>query len=322
MARHPVVVEWTEEAFRFKANVPHPIPYQGSKRQIAPLILSFFPEHFHRFVEPFAGSAAVSLAVAYHGMAHKIIINDAHEPIADLWRQIIYRPEELSAKYRKLWEDQLGREREYYDIVRDEFNSAHQPDHFLYLLARCVKGAIRYNSNGEFNNSPDNRRKGATPENMRKRVTRAAFLLKGLTKVSAHDYTKVVGECDASDLIYMDPPYQGVCGVKDHRYAPKVDHSAFCDVLATLNDKACMFVISYDGRTGSKTFGQPLPERLGLIHLEIPAGRSTQATLLGRESHTYESLYLSPALAEAVSYSKKSTRSRERKRDAQKEFVW
>ena len=172
---------------QFKANVPHPIPYQGSKRKIASLILSFFPKHAVRLIEPFAGSAAISLAAIYHGMADKIIINDRHKPIADLWREIIFRPEELSGKYEELWQDQLGREREYYDFVRDEFNKNHQPDCFLYLLARCVKGAIRYNSDGQFNNSPDNRRKGATPANMRKRVMGDSLLLKGRTKVGAFD---------------------------------------------------------------------------------------------------------------------------------------
>ena len=55
-------------------------------------------------------------------------------------------------------------------------------------------------------------------------------------------------------------------------------------------------MVSYDGRTGEKRYGAPLPAELKLLHLEIRVGRSTQATLLGRDSVTYESLYLSPAL--------------------------
>ena len=47
-------------------NVPHPIPYQGSKRGIARLILKYFPDDVDTLIEPFAGSAAVSLAVANH----------------------------------------------------------------------------------------------------------------------------------------------------------------------------------------------------------------------------------------------------------------
>ena len=44
--------------------MPQPIPYQGSKRKTAPAILENFPSQVSRIVEPFAGSAAISIAVA------------------------------------------------------------------------------------------------------------------------------------------------------------------------------------------------------------------------------------------------------------------
>ena len=277
-------------------DVPQPIPYQGSKRQIAPVILQKFPVTVSRLVEPFAGSAAISLAVATRRRTERFWINDAHAPLIDLWREIIHRPDALAAKYTHLWNDQLGREREYFDKVRDRFNDTHVPADFLYLLARCVKAAIRYNANGEFNNTPDNRRKGARPAEMRRRICYASALLHGRIRLTAWDYKKVLAQCTDEDLVYMDPPYQGVCGNRDQRYLPKIDHDEFCDDLAKLNERNIMFVVSYDGRTGTKTYGDPLPESLGLTFLEICAGRSTQATLLGRSDVTYESLYLSPAL--------------------------
>jgi len=86
-------------------------------------------------------------------------------------------------------------------------------------------------------------------------------------------------------------------------------------MLAELNQKGCMYLVSYDGRTGDKTFGEPMPKSLKLSLVEIHAGRSSQATLLGRNSETYESLYLSPALAKAISFG--------RKRKAQQlQFAW
>jgi DNA adenine methylase len=277
--------------------VPHPIPYQGSKRNLAPLILSYFPAHVARLVEPFAGSAAVSLATAYRRLADEFLVNDAHRPLIDLWRKIIDRPEELADTYRKLWQAQLGDERTYYDAVRKKFNERQGPGYFLYLLARCVKAAIRYNGDGQFNNSPDNRRKGAHPDTMRERIVGASELLRGRTEVSARDYRDVLEKCTSRDLIYMDPPYQGVCKNRDNRYCPKIEHDEFCRGLAELNDRGCMFMVSYDGRTGDKVYGEPMPEGLDLVHIEVHAGRSTQATLLGRDHDTYESLYLSPALA-------------------------
>jgi DNA adenine methylase len=282
------------------SRLPHPIPYQGSKRNLAPAILSHVPAKVTRLVEPFAGSAAISIAAAHRGIAASFWINDAHGPIIALWKEIINRPESISKKYRHLWDDQCGQEREYFDKVRSAFNRSQQPEHFLYLLARCVKAAIRYNSNGEFNNTPDNRRKGAKPKEMDARIHGASAYLRGKTVLTSLDYRDVLNECEPDDLIYMDPPYQGVCGNRDNRYLPKVCHDQFQQALGELNDRGCLYIVSYDGRTGDKQHGRPLPKRLGLKHLELCAGRSTQATLLGLDHITYESLYLSPALADAL----------------------
>jgi DNA adenine methylase len=43
-----------------------------------------------------------------------------------------------------------------------------------------------------------------------------------------------------------------------------------------------------------------MPEDLDLVHIEIDVGRSSQATLLGRNHNTYESVYLSPALLKRI----------------------
>ncbi len=279
--------------------VPQPIPYQGSKRQLAPRILPHFPKDTTRIVEPFAGSAAITIAAASRGLAAKFWINDAHTPLMDLWREIIENPDTISLGYARLWNAQLGNEREFFDIVRSRFNQYHRPADFLYLLARCVKAAIRYNSNGEFNNTPDNRRKGARPAEMRQRLEHASSLLQGRTKITAWDYKKVLEKCTENDLVYMDPPYQGVCGNRDQRYLPKIEYNEFCVELEKLNERNIHYVISYDGRTGNKEYGQPMPDSLELTRIELRAGRSTQATLLGRSDVTYESLYLSLNLSQA-----------------------
>lgn len=280
-------------------SIPHPIPYQGSKRQIAAAILARFPAPAGRLVEPFCGSAALSLAAAHAGQAESFWLNDANEPLVRLWREIIDQPEALADRYELLWQAQQGRERQFFDEVRAEFNQSHQGHHFLYLLARSVKAVIRYNSRGEFNNTPDNRRLGTRPADMRRRIAATSQLLRGKCRLSHVDYCQALARCTPDDVIYLDPPYRGVSQQRDSRYGAKIDHQRFCDELAKLNRRGCRFLVSYDGRTGDKTFGAPLPAELNLLQLELPAGRSSQATLLGRTQVTYESLYLSASLAEA-----------------------
>jgi DNA adenine methylase len=273
--------------------VPQPFPYQGSKRRLAGPILGLIPKGIRTFIEPFAGSAAVTLAVACNGKADDYRLNDIHGPLVALWHEILSNPEGLAEGYEKLWLRQDGKEREFYDKVRSQFNELHKPHCLLYLLARCVKAAIRYNAKGEFNNSPDNRRKGMNPFTMRENILLTSRILVGRTRITCHDYRKVLDEATSDDFVYMDPPYQGVCGRRDPRYVSRVEYDEFADALGKLNNKGVPFIVSYDGRTGERTYGQRLPERLGLRHFEIFAGKSTQATLLGLSSDTFESLYVS-----------------------------
>jgi DNA adenine methylase len=281
-------------------SIPHPIPYQGSKRHLAHEILKYIPADTTCLIEPFAGSAAISLAGAYHGKAQTFLLNDVNAPLMSLWHTIVHYPQRLASYYQALWDTQLGHERQFYDRVRERFNLTHRPHYFLYLLARCVKAAVRYNTDGEFNQSPDNRRKGRLPATMTKDIVQASQLLKGKTRIITTDYADVVRLAKPTDVIYMDPPYEGVCAVRDRRYISGLERSRFVEVLAQLNQRHISYMVSYDGRTGTKIFGTPLPESLQLTRLELQAGRSSQATLLGRSAQTVESLYLSPALIERV----------------------
>lgn len=281
---------------------PHPIPYQGSKRNLAPEILRYFPPKFVTLYEPFAGSAAMTIAAALNGFGERYHLNDLNKPLMDLWRAIIETPEQIAAQYETLWKQQLDDPRSFYDQVRADFNRTGKPDLFLYLLARCVKGSVRYNSQGEFNQSPDNRRQGMLPETMRLQILGAAYYLKGRTTISSTNYRDVLDKVTPVDLVYMDPPYQGVCGNRDSRYLQSVQFCEFVQVLDELNRRSIRYLVSYDGRTGDKVFGKQLPDELNLTLIELYAGRSTQATLLGRDDVTIESLYLSPSLADELAH--------------------
>ena len=282
------------------ARVPHPIPYQGSKRSLAPAILGYFPPQVGTLIEPFAGSAALTLAAAARGLAERYVINDLNQPLVGLWRAIIESPGKLARQYETLWQAQHEDRRQYYDQVRDDFNRTSRSDCFLYLLARCVKASVRYNANGDFNQSPDNRRMGALPETMRGHILGASRLLRGKAGCSSLDYRESVAQAQADDLVYMDPPYQGVCGERDPRYLKGVVFDEFVEVLESLNFRDLKYLVSYDGRTGDRVHGRKLPARLQLQLIELHAGRSSQATLLGRDEVTVESLYLSPVLAESL----------------------
>lgn len=280
--------------------VPHPIPYQGSKRNIAKYILPFFPRELTTLVEPFAGSAAISIAAACYGKSSHFFLNDLNKPLMALWQEIIHNPQGIAASYERLWKEQQGNEREYYNHVRDKFNRTQRPDYLLYLLARCVKASVRYNPKGEFNQSPDNRRLGREPQRMADDIFAVSNLFRGRTKVTSKDYKDILQSSQSEDLVYLDPPYQGVCGNGDSRYYGGVDFEELMHELGKLNRRHVPFILSYDGRTGDKIFGRELPRELGMHRIEVEAGRSTQSTLLGGSDFTYESVYVSKSLVERL----------------------
>ena len=115
-------------------------------------------------------------------------------------------------------------------------------------------------------------------------------------RFSHTDYREVLAQTEPGDVVYMDPPYQGVCGERDSRYFAGIGFEDYADALVELNQRGIAYLVSYDGRRGGKEFGRKLPDYLDLTLIELEAGRSSQSTLLGRDEVTVESLYLSPAL--------------------------
>jgi len=278
---------------------PHPIPYQGSKRRLAPEILRVIEgRSFNILYEPFAGSAAISLAAAFREMAATFVIGDLLVPLTDLWRRILASPEQLAFEYEEIWTAQLDEPRSHYLAVREAFNREGGSARLLYLLARCVKNSPRFNSRGEFNQSPDHRRRGMSPQKMRKELAGANAVLIGKTQVRCADFVEQIKDATCNDLVYLDPPWEGTSVGHDKRYHAGLPRVRLVEALEDLDARGVPYILSYDGRHGTKEYGAPLPLAIGAKRLELNAGRSSQATLNGNEVETIESLYLSRHLGD------------------------
>ncbi len=281
-------------------DVPHPFPYQGSKRRIAKYILPHFPRGVDRLIEPFCGSAAVTLAPASGWRARRYWINDSNQPLMGLWSEILDNPRQLADDYREMWNTQLFDPKTYFYRVREGFNTNPRPHLLQYPLARIVKGSIRYGRNGNFNQSPDNRRLGTHPDKMTSQLVATSSLMRGRCKATTCDFMEVVEHADSRDLVYMDPPYQGTSEIGDSRYHRGLAFNEFVDALDDMNCRDISYIVSYDGWTGDKQHGSLLPPDLDVTRITIDAGRSTQSTLLGGKDRTVESLYLSAALTKRL----------------------
>lgn len=278
---------------------PHLVQYQGSKRMIAPEIIKFFPDKIERLVEPFSGTCSLSILAALENKCDKFWLNDINEPLINMMNECVNNPQQLVNNYSNIWKEQFQENQnniDYFYKIRDEFNSGMKdPARMLFLLARIVKGAVRYNVRGELNQSCDKRRYGTKPQIIASNAFKISQLLKERTFFSSQDYKKILAMTKPGDLVYLDPPYQGTSN-RDTRYIQSVDFNEFIRELEQLNHRNINFIVSYDGMTGEKIIGKQLPPKLELKHIYIYAGISAQAALNGKKEITYESLYVSKNL--------------------------
>jgi len=280
--------------------LPHPIPYQGSKRKLAPIIAKYLPDSIATFYEPFAGSAAMTVYVAYFGRANRFVVADSLEPMVGLLRSIVQEPGQTAAQYRQIWEEQKSNDQTFFNEVRNRYNEERDPVDLLYLICRCVKNSVRFNSAGRFTQSVDKRRLGMHPDKMQAAMLGVSSILRDKVEFRLGDWRETSADARPGDFVYMDPPYHGTTIGRDKRYHRQLMRDDLVNGLASLRRRSVPFALSYDGTTGGREYGPPLPDELGLVRLLLHAGISTQSTLSGRNEDTVESLYVTPGLAEPV----------------------
>ena len=175
----------------------------------------------------------------------------------------------------------------YYSI-RDDFNKNHSPQDLLFLSRTCVNGLIRFNANGDFNNSLHYTRLGIVPDNLEKIILDWSKHIQG-TEFIAADYTITTETAKEGDLIYLDPPYFHTKG----RYYGTIDFDAFLAYLEKLNSKGIKYMLSFDGIRGENDFTVELPKELYKHHEFIPSGNSSFKKVMDKKSiQVLESLYL------------------------------
>lgn len=285
---------------------PQAFPLQGSKRGQVPVINRLIPEGKPRLIEPFCGSAAMSIGARHGQRVGDVFISDANKSLVQLWEALLSSPEELANGYEAVWGKQFESgvnldSREYFNQVRDRYNDSvsGDPADFLFLLNRIVKAALRYGKNGKMNQSADGRRVGARPSVVRSRIMATHNLLQG-AQVKLCDWREAIEQATESDVIYLDPPYQGTTDTRDRRYISGMSVETFEEGVRDDVEKGLSLIISYDALRGPAIYGRPLDPSLKLLPLDVITGVSAQGTLLGRKQESHETIYLSPALVERL----------------------
>jgi len=247
------------------------IKWSGSKRKVAIELSDKFLCH-GRYFEPFVGGGSL---LPFRGVNNGVA-SDIIPELIELWNEIKNNPEITASEYKVRWEKLQTDGHDIYYEIRDSFNKTKNPFDFLFLTRTCVNGLIRYNSNGEFNNSMHKNRPGINPEKLKAILTEWSYLIKGIEFLK-QDYRDTLSLATKKDFIFFDPPYGGTKG----RYTKnKFNVLDFYNELDKLNSKGISWMLTFDGNAGEREYDFELPQEIYKNKFFVNTGNSPFTKLM------------------------------------------
>lgn len=159
------------------------------------------------FYDVFAGGISVSLRL--HNKFKSVVINDKNEEIINVYQVV-------KNNYKKLIEllevHKLNHSKAYFYKIRemdrdssyDELNKIQKAARTIYLNKTCYNGLYRVNSKGQFNVPIGRQTKLSIYD--KENIQSLSDVLKKF-KIRNEDFSVVLKECKAGDVVYIDPPY-------------------------------------------------------------------------------------------------------------------
>ncbi|HMO05106.1 MAG TPA: Dam family site-specific DNA-(adenine-N6)-methyltransferase [Kiritimatiellia bacterium] len=189
--------------------------WAGSKRKQLSALESHWNTDFTRYVEPFAGSAALF----FHLQPQQALLGDINAGLIEAYDVVRSKPDDL---YHAVTSLPKGEDAYYVERDKDprclcKFDRAVR---FVYLNRHCFNGIFRTNTEGKFNVPYAHSRAGAIPpiEDFR----RAALLL-ARASLKCADFGRILSSVRSGDFVFLDPPY----AVASRRVFRQYDKRAF-----------------------------------------------------------------------------------------------
>lgn len=198
--------------------------YPGSKTRLADWITAQFPEH-ERYIEPFAGSAAVLL---HKPRSTVEVLNDLNNDITQFFRVLRDRGDELAE-----WYAATPFSRDLHDEWQTQYNRGFRPSdpveragRFLYIRTTSVNGL------GGFSTRLADRNPTNAFQSQPEAIRRFASRLREVV-IENLDYQEIIDKYDGDDAVfYFDPPYPSV-GEQLYEHG-SINHDEFADTLASM----------------------------------------------------------------------------------------
>lgn len=199
------------------------IKYRGGKSKEIQNFIQYIPNDYDRYVEPFAGGAALYFYIE----PNIALINDINPRLIDFYLAVRNNYEQLrqeltfleqtyrtnQAKYEQLKakadnSQYVENENEalYYrlrDMYNDKIEKTYLDATLYYFINKTAySGMLRFNAKGEYN-VPFGRYKNFNTQI----VSEEHHELLGRTEITNVDYSEVFNRCTPNDFIFLDPPY-------------------------------------------------------------------------------------------------------------------
>lgn len=179
------------------------LKWAGGKAKLAPFIAAHMPQNpCKRLIEPFAGSAALSLALDFDAY----LLNDTNPDLIGLFRTLKQEKQSFIEYARSFFISENNQEARFYEL-REQFNHsrniAERSALFVYLNRHAFNGLCRYNSKGMFNVPFGRYSAPYFPA-----TEMQAFADKSeRIELMCGDFQAALNQAGDDDVVYCDPPY-------------------------------------------------------------------------------------------------------------------
>jgi len=259
------------------------IKWSGSKRLVAPELSRYIGSQ-KRYIEPFIGGGSM---LPFRQISNAVA-SDIIPELVNLWNQIKDNPEQVAQEYKVRWDRLQNEGHSVFYEVRDNFNKTKNEFDFLFLTRTCVNGLIRYNNNGEFNNSMHKNRPGINPKSFKEIILKWSYFIRDV-EFRKCDYRLTLADAGKDDFVFLDPPYGGT---KDRYTKTEFNLEQFYCELERLNSVGARWILTFDGFAGSREYDYQLPKEIFSHKTEIKTGNSPFTKVMKTTiDAVYESVY-------------------------------
>ena len=235
--------------------VPALLKWIGNKQRFAEIIISYMPDHFGNYYEPFLGSGAV-MAELLFADSSKLFPHFEHAYGSDILPFLIdiflitkKNPEALTDFYRREISEYYVDPVAKYNEIKDRFNREHSPYDFLILSRTCYSGVIRFRKVDGYMSTPRGPHKPILPDTFDKRVREWNLLIQK-ADFSCESYIEVMGRPGKGDVVYCDPPYTHSQGIIYG--AQNFDIEVLWEKIAECKERGAKVILSINGMRDSQ----------------------------------------------------------------------